>query len=122
MTDKEKLQRAALVIARQLEKLSDETLDSIVENEALIGTVINDNLGTQLRREVFFAENEGMNSIDDDEFTSAIWNAKCDDYSEMGLLCRTELERDLVALHRKYSYALDDAEANERRYRRAIND
>ena len=121
MANKEKLQRAALVIARQLEKLSDDTLDAIVENEAHIGTIINDNLGTQLRREEFFTDNEGMNSIDDDEFTSAIWSAKCDDYSEMGLLCRTELERDLVALHRKYSYALDDAETNERRYRRAMN-
>lgn len=119
--DKIKLQKATLAIARLLENLSDDTLDAIAENESVLGTIINDNLGTQLRREVFFTDNEGMNSIDEDEVTSAIWNAKCEDYSEMGLLCRTELERDLVALHRKYSYAVDDAETNERRYRRAMN-
>lgn len=118
------LQKATLVIARQLEKLDVSALEAIVENESLISTLINENIGTQLRREALF-DNADIyyDSLDEDEVSEAIWRAREDDnYDMMSQLCRTELERDLVAMRRRLDNANYIAEESERKYRRALDD
>ena len=124
MDKKTALQKATLVIARQLEKLDVSALEAIVENESLISTLINENIGTQLRREALFDSADiYYDSLDEDEVSEAIWRAReDDDYDMMSQLCRTELERDLVAMRRRLDNANYIAEESERKYRRALDD
>lgn len=117
--DKTKLQKATLAIARQLAKLDESTLEAITENEELISTIINDNLGSQLRREALLADSDISHTLDEDEVQFAIQDARDGNFEAMGQLSRTELERNLAEMNRRYRNACYDIDDCERRYRRA---
>jgi hypothetical protein len=113
------LLRATLAISRRLNELNDDNLEAIAENEKLLDTIINDNLGTQLRREALFATDVDIHSVDDELIDAVIqYNEGYSD--EMDALCRTELVRDVVELRRRLNNALYDAEKYERKYRTGV--
>ena len=119
--DKIKLQKATLAIARLLENLSDDTLNAIAENESVLGTIINDSLGTQLRRETLISGDDIPHTLDEDEVQLALQDARDGDFEAMDQLSRTELERNLAEMSRRYRNACYDIDDCERRYRRAMN-
>ena len=119
MANKKKL--AARVIAKQLEKLDESTLEAIIENEELIGTIINDNLSSQLHREALLEDDDDSHTLDEDEVQEAIQEAREDgDFEAMGQLSRTELERNLVEMNRRYRNALYEIDDCKRRHRRGL--